>query len=771
MNEFFRRIKCGVLNDHYDLLGGGTVHSFKFIEYLKRYYDVEVNVPGNTKSKQWMNDFLHLDTNGLTFYPYTKDCGNKYDYLFLNISHWRAEPTKALKKYMLVFFPQFFFPLYDYEFLANSKYTKKNIVKRWKQDADKVHVIYPPIMTSQFEHLNKLNGSIIHVSRITPPVPEADKGHRQMITAFKEMVDNGLKGWTFHLVGQIQDQTYFEELYRMANGYPIVFHPGISFNELKSLYGEADIYWHMTGISLPNEPGAQEHFGMTTVESMASGCVPIVLNTGGQPEIIIDGNTGFLVDNIKELKLKTLKLIKNKKLRKQMSIAAIHRSKNFDEEVTKKTFYSLITKTDKVSIIMLCWNNAQFTKNCVNRLYEVTPEGFELILIDNNSRDNTWKVIQELQKKYPNIKLIRNKQNIGFARGNNQGLKMAKGKYICYLNNDTIPQWGWLERMIDTLEMNPKVGIVGARLYFDKDDKGVWKVQHAGITFKDGEPEHIGRFQEDKQVRGMGIQEVEATTGACLLIRKEIAGFNENFIRGYYEDIDLCLRSRKLGYKVVINHESRLIHFEGKSQDILKKEDKREFDKIAKQNKKLFRELWEQSKINQLPQISMTPDLTGIQHEEKVEIGGGERPIHPEYAQVDLKRLPHIKYNNDARILPFPSNTLTDICACYSLNCFSKIEAEVALREWYRCLKPGGRLELYIPDIVKIIKEFLSTKNEEVLKEIYGNFDSELESFKWGYSFETLDVLLSKVNFVRVTLIKIASLHPNSLGVEAFKPL
>jgi hypothetical protein len=376
---------------------------------------------------------------------------------------------------MLVFFPQFFFPLYDYEFLANSKYTKKNIIQRWKQDAEKVHVVYPPIMTSQFEPKTKVNGNIVHVSRITPPVPEADKGHRQMINTFKEMVDEGLKGWTFHLVGQIQDQTYFEELYRMSQGYPILFHPGISFKELKDLYGESDIYWHMTGISLPDQPGAQEHFGMTTVEAMASGCVPVVLNTGGQPEIVIDGETGFLVDSLKELKARTLQLIKNQKLRKEMIIASIKRSKDFDEEVTRKTFYSVITKTNKVSIIMLCWNNSQFTKDCVNRLFEVTPEGFELILLDNASKDDTWKVLQDLKKKYPSIKIIRSETNLGFAKGNNLALKSAERDYICYLNNDIIPQWGWLERMIDVLEMNSKVGIVGARLYFNQDN-GVWKV-------------------------------------------------------------------------------------------------------------------------------------------------------------------------------------------------------------------------------------------------------------------------------------------------------
>jgi len=234
MNQFFKKLKIGCLNDHFDILGGGTVHSFKFIEYLKKFYNIDVYVSGTPKTKEWMQRFLHLDTEGINIYPYTKGCGNKYDYMFLNISHWRAEETKALKKYMLVFFPQFYFPLYDYEFLANSKYTKDNIIKRWKQTPERIHVVYPPIMTSQFIPSDNKEKNIIHVSRITPPVPEADKGHRQMIQAFKEMVDAGLKDWTFHIIGQVQDQIYFGELYRIAHGYPIKFHVDIPFEKLKA---------------------------------------------------------------------------------------------------------------------------------------------------------------------------------------------------------------------------------------------------------------------------------------------------------------------------------------------------------------------------------------------------------------------------------------------------------------------------------------------------------------------------------------------------------
>ena len=342
MSEFFKKLRAGVLSDHFDLLGGGTVHSFKLLEYLKRYYDVDVYLPKTPKSKEWMKTFLHLDVEGLAFYKYAKGVGKKYNYMFLNISHWRAEETNALKKFMVVFFPQFFFPLYNYKFLAITEYTKQNIIKRWKQSAKKIHIVYPPIMTSQFKPAKEKTNTIIHVSRMTPPRPEADKGHKQMIQAFKEMCDKGLKEWQFHLVGQVQDPSYVSDLKKQATGYPIVFNEGIPFVRLQKLYSEAKIYWHLTGITMPNQPGAQEHFGITTVEAMSSGCVPVTLATGGQPEVVKNGVNGFLVKDIRELKKRTLELIRRPQTLNEMAKETIKRSKDFDEKISKKKLYNII---------------------------------------------------------------------------------------------------------------------------------------------------------------------------------------------------------------------------------------------------------------------------------------------------------------------------------------------------------------------------------------------------------------------------------------------
>ncbi len=775
MDNFFKKIKVGVLNDHFDQLGGGTVHSFKLVEYLKAFYDCDVYIPGTPKTTDWLKTMLHLDVKGVSFHKYTKGIGKKYDYMFLNISHWKAEETNAMKKFMLVFFPQFFFPVYDYEFLANSEYTKQNIIDRWKQDEEEIHVIYPPIMTKQFQPSVVKRNQIIHVSRLAAPRPEADKGHRQMIAAFRALCDAGLKGWTFHIVGQVQDPNYVQELKQHARDYPIAFHEGIPFPQLQKLYAESKIYWHMTGITMPHEPGAQEHFGMTTVEAMSSGCVPITLNSGGQPEVVEDGKSGYLVNNIAEMVSRTMALTENPKKLKEMAVKARSKSKQFDEKEVRKKFFSVISRTDKVSIIIPTWNNGKHAKKCVDRLYKVTPPGFELILIDDASSDNSKKVLKALEKKYSalghDIKCVFNTDNLGFAGSNNAGLKQATREYILYLNNDTLPQWGWLERMVDVFENKEDAGIVGARLYFPQKKDGSWEIQHAGIEFNgDKEPKHIGRYKKNHLVNTIGIQEVGAVTGACLMVKKEFAEFNEKYIRGYYEDIDMCLKVREKGYKVYINHEAKVIHYEGKTQSVLKKQNSGEFKKITLANKTLFHRLWD-NKIMKLPKISRGLDMAGVASVKHIEVGGGTNPLYPKYAQVDIRKLPGVKYNNDARALPFPSNSLSTVAACYMLPCLNKHEAESALREWFRVLRPGGRLEIHVPDMEQVTRSLLGAYDEEVLEEIYGSQDDTLSSFSYGWNFQSLERLLSRINFVRLGMVKKPKNRPLSLSLEIFKPL
>jgi len=596
--KLFKKIKIACLNDHYNLLGGGTIHAFKFLEYLKDYYSINLYLPGKPKSDKWMKKYLRLNTDGLLIFSDDSNMRNSDNYLFLNISHWRLTPTSAKKKWALIFFPHHKVEVDGYNFLANSIYTKQQIQRKWKVSAKRVKVVYPPMMLSNFSPKRKKN-LILHVSRIHIPEIDCDKGHLSMIEAFKKMVDGGLKDWEFHFVGQVEHKDYYVELLEAAQCYPIRIHKSLPFSRLKELYGEAKIYWHMTGINFPKKPAAKEHFGMTIVEAMASGTIPISYDAGGPREIIENGKSGFLVKDADELINQTLSLMRNDDLMQKMQGGVLERCKFFDEEKSRLALFSALTNIDKVTIIILCHNNLRYTKKCIKRLLHVTPPGFQMILVDNGSKDGTKEYLQELEKEHDFIKCIYSNRNLGFAKANNLALELAETPYVCYLNNDTEPQWGWLERMVDVLEENPKAGIVGARMYFPNSNpvKKGWTVQHAGISYDVFKPpdcvgRHIGHHQLDREVPGKGATSVDSVTGACMLVRKEIAKFDEIYERGYFEDNDLCLSAKKNGWSVFIEHDATLIHHEGKTQGKFKEQDPKGFKRIAEKNRKIFLKKW-----------------------------------------------------------------------------------------------------------------------------------------------------------------------------------
>ena len=132
--------------------------------------------------------------------------------------------------------------------------------------------------------------------------------------------------------GEIHE-AYLADIYQSSKGYPIVIHPDATFEELVRLYTESTIYWHASGFG-ENEkqhPEKFEHFGITTVEAMASGCVPIVISKGGQPEIVKNNENGFLWNTLKELKKQTLQVIEDPTLQNRLSSAALASSKTYDK--------------------------------------------------------------------------------------------------------------------------------------------------------------------------------------------------------------------------------------------------------------------------------------------------------------------------------------------------------------------------------------------------------------------------------------------------------
>ena len=267
-------------------------------------------------------DLLFYLTDGSIFFPTAKK----------NILHIQSplagQPAKSLwGKFKLKGWNQIIY---------NSKFTQTHSEKNWPK---KSAIIYPPVDTDKIRPLKKKK-YILSVGRFFGYLK--DKKHELMIKTFKRM-SKQLSGWSLHLAGSAQegDKEYLQELKKLAEGFPVNFYPNLGYDELIRLYGKSSIYWHGAGYG-ENDPVRMEHFGISTVEAMAAGCVPVVIAKGGQLEIVEDGKSGYIWSNLAELNEHTLKLINNKDLMEQLSKRAVVKADTFNKNIFKQKILNLI---------------------------------------------------------------------------------------------------------------------------------------------------------------------------------------------------------------------------------------------------------------------------------------------------------------------------------------------------------------------------------------------------------------------------------------------
>jgi GT2 family glycosyltransferase len=215
----------------------------------------------------------------------------------------------------------------------------------------------------------------------------------------------------------------------------------------------------------------------------------------------------------------------------------------------------------RTSIIIPVFNKAAFTFQCLQSLLQEIDFGEnEVIVVDNASSDETEVVLAHFGNV---VRTIRNQENRGFVDASNQGAAAARGEYLLFLNNDTQVLPGWLQGLVETIATNPAIGAVGSMFLYPDGS-----IQEAGaIVWKNGEAHHYGWGGSPDDPRFNFAREVDYCSAASLLIKREIferlGGFDRRFAPAYYEDIDLCFGVRSLGYKVIYQPASRLIHFEG----------------------------------------------------------------------------------------------------------------------------------------------------------------------------------------------------------------
>jgi GT2 family glycosyltransferase len=219
-----------------------------------------------------------------------------------------------------------------------------------------------------------------------------------------------------------------------------------------------------------------------------------------------------------------------------------------------------------VSIVILTHNNLAFTKECIEAL-AATAKGHQIVIVDNASSDETPAYLSALEEQCPDVRVILNRSNAGFAAGCNQGVAAARNGTICLLNNDTVPMEGWLDAMMEVLE--PGVGVVGSKLMLPDTT-----LQHCGIEFAyqtDPQP-HFWPYHrylkepEDLPAANV-LEEVPGVTAACLLTTKKVwdrvGGMDEGYIIANFEDVDYNLAVRDAGFKVLYQPASRLTHYWG----------------------------------------------------------------------------------------------------------------------------------------------------------------------------------------------------------------
>ena len=240
-------------------------------------------------------------------------------------------------------------PLDSYsKVVAISQYSADWVRRMWKRQSQ---IIYPPC--DDMGPPSTKSNIILNVGRFIPEIDDDvrhDKRQEILLDAFKGMTDLHSEGWQLHFAGSVgsdkSSESFASRLMKQGAGVPVFFHFNAARDEMRDLYRRAAIYWHATGygFDMHEYPAKQEHFGITTVEAMSAGAVPIVYSTGGQREIVTNAVDGLWWDDIDGLVLQTRRLVNDPSLRCDLSNQAIVSSKRFRREAFGANMDQLIAE-------------------------------------------------------------------------------------------------------------------------------------------------------------------------------------------------------------------------------------------------------------------------------------------------------------------------------------------------------------------------------------------------------------------------------------------
>jgi len=254
-----------------------------------------------------------------------------------------------------------------------------------------------------------------------------------------------------------------------------------------------------------------------------------------------------------------------------------------------------ISNFPKISIIIITYNQVEALKRNILSIEVLTTyKNYEIIIVTNNHDENSK--MRKFLKTLSHQVLVYDKE-YSFGGMNNFGAKNATGEFLLFINDDIeVASSNWLEGFL-SLASNENVGIVGAKMLFPNltlQDCG-------GIVWQDGNAWNYGRFFKSNDPRCNYVRDVDYITGACLFVKKEIfdkaGGFDENFHPAYWEDTDLSFSIQNLGYRVLFQPLSRIVHYEGQTQGTDTSKGIKSYQIV---NQKKFYEKWKSKLENRL---------------------------------------------------------------------------------------------------------------------------------------------------------------------------
>ena len=346
-----RKLKVGIYDYYLDSFGGGEKDVCVMAGSLSRKYQVDI-LSYKDVSREELESRMNVDLSGVnvrTVLPFTgygyasrslrflahrlyrKRLTEQYD-LFIDLVNYVPLPSYAKRSALRIQFPTDsptgLGSLKSYQhYMVYSEFSRNWTKRRWNVDAE---VLHPPVETFA---PGKKEDVILSVGRFF--AGGHNKKHIEMVKAVKKMFDRGLKGWEYHIIGNVlpgkANEDYLKMVKGLSEGYPIYIHADAPFSLVREYYAKSKIFIHATGYGEDEtiSPERYEHFGITTVEAMSAGCVPVVIDGGGQREIVTHGKDGYLWRTEEELAGCCLRVAGDPGTYNSLSGAAIMRSHEF----------------------------------------------------------------------------------------------------------------------------------------------------------------------------------------------------------------------------------------------------------------------------------------------------------------------------------------------------------------------------------------------------------------------------------------------------------